>query len=508
MCRETTFRWLCWSLCLTMPTVELTATADTFLKESGTTPWGGAAVVLIGKSSIEGLLYRTLLRFDASAIPPNSNIVSATLTLTATRTTGGPQTRVVECGRTYAGGAWVESQADWWKYDDVHPWPVPGASATDIVTAFHERLTPEGPGPLEVDVTSLVVNAIELHDGDVDLWLRFQDEDAFLAAVLFASRTHGAVDPPKITVYIEDATYTLTATDDGNGTVALDPETPQDTYPENTTVYLTVTPDDYYEFDAWAGADAADVQGSGTEADPYYIVMDSDKTIQATFTRTTYTYTTNAGANGEITVSGTGVTDHGDGTYTVEAGRSPSVSVTPDDGYQLDEYSSSTGLFDRPSTTLTTGVSYSKYWFVSTPSVMDRDEELTASFKVMNTLTLTEVNGDHGSLSVPAPGEITWTDNDEYPLFIETLDFPGPDITGKFYVEPDPGYQVTVTGDTATPTKVHDFGDGTVWEVVKPDDDLEITATFTEIAAGQETSHGWWQYPYRTEAWRHGWNHQ
>ena len=92
-------------------------------------------------------------------------------------------------------------------------------------------------------------------------------------------------------------TYTLTANNDGNGSVTLAPT--GGTYTSGTTVTLTPVPNSGYLFDSWTGADSGDVINTGGV---YTIVMDSDKTVQANFV-TAYTLT--------VTKSGDGL-GHGD----------------------------------------------------------------------------------------------------------------------------------------------------------------------------------------------------
>lgn len=484
-----------------MPTVTLTATADTYLKDGTDTICGSRATVVIGKSRIEHKFYHTLLRFDASAIPVGTLLESAVLTMRYVR--GEPVGGVnLEIGRTCVRQEvddWSEAQSNWRWYNrsSQKGWFIAGASAWDHVT--NPLFSPDN-ADLVVDIRDLVQDAIDLRDGDVDIFIRYRDEVTVNGNALFASREHGTLDPPRLTLVYEPTIFTLTVTDDGNGTVALDPETPQNTYPEGTVVTLTVTPDTYYAFDAWAGADAGDVTGTGTVADPYRITMDADKTIQATFAKATYTLTETEGANGSILVSKLGaeggVTDNGDGTYTIDAGTSISIQISPDAGFQIDAVSSSTGLLEQTGAHVGPVTSYTKTWHVLPTSAMFQDEEITASFKAMHTLTLTEVNGADGVLEVSAIWEISWSEA-EYPLFTETK---SPQNTvGVFTVQPDPGYQALVEGDTATPFPWGEQGDATVWHVNKPDADLTITVTFTAIAVEQETDEGWFEYPLRTK---------
>src|SRR5690606_10430923 len=76
----------------------------------------------------------------------------------------------------------------------------------------------------------------------------------------------------------EVTTYTLTAGNDGNGTVNLNP--PGGTYAAGTTVTLTPVPGDGFAFSHWSGDNAGDI----IETDGVYtLVMDGDKSVTANF---------------------------------------------------------------------------------------------------------------------------------------------------------------------------------------------------------------------------------
>jgi hypothetical protein len=71
--------------------------------------------------------------------------------------------------------------------------------------------------------------------------------------------------------------YTLTANINGGGSVTLDPS--GGVYDPGTSVTLTAEPDEGWQFDHWS----EDADGS---LNPDQIVMNEDKTVSATFTRT------------------------------------------------------------------------------------------------------------------------------------------------------------------------------------------------------------------------------
>jgi hypothetical protein len=121
--------------------------------------------------------------------------------------------------------------------------------------------------------------------------------------------------------------YTLTATDDGHGSVTLNPA--GGTYYAGTTVTLTVTPADCYVFNNWSGANSGDVVDT---AGVYTILMSGNKTVQANFSALPQ-YTLTAGNNGHGSVT----LDPAGGTYCI----STTVTLTPvpDSGYVFDHWS-------------------------------------------------------------------------------------------------------------------------------------------------------------------------
>jgi uncharacterized repeat protein (TIGR01451 family) len=74
-------------------------------------------------------------------------------------------------------------------------------------------------------------------------------------------------------------TYTLTADNDGHGTVKLNPA--GGTYTAGTTVTLTPLPSAGYKFNSWSGANAGDIVNT---AGVYTIVMNENKSVSANFT--------------------------------------------------------------------------------------------------------------------------------------------------------------------------------------------------------------------------------
>lgn len=94
-----------------------------------------------------------------------------------------------------------------------------------------------------------------------------------------SSRTPWAIAAVPVNPAPAGPSYTLTVSDDGNGSVTLDPT--GGTYASGTTVTLTPVPEAGYEFSGWTGPDAGDIVESGGV---YTIEMDADKSVTANFT--------------------------------------------------------------------------------------------------------------------------------------------------------------------------------------------------------------------------------
>ncbi len=180
-----------------------------------------------------------------------------------------------------------------------------------------------------------------------------------------------------VSVTFERITYTLTAMATGGGSVTPDGAT---THAEDREVTLTASWDAAtHSFIGW-GDDCA---ASGTEP-TCTLTMDANKTVTATFARTTYTLTTSAGANGSILPA--------PDTHTYARGTSVTVTATPDEGYRVAAWGNDCGDSGRaPSCVLT----------------MDADWTASVTFEpVERTLTVTATEG--GSVE---PGGTTAHDN-------------------------------------------------------------------------------------------------
>jgi hypothetical protein len=112
--------------------------------------------------------------------------------------------------------------------------------------------------------------------------------------------------------------YKLNLNTIGNGTVTPSPE--YTLYDSATIVTLTAGASTGYKFSGWSG-DVSDT------INPLSLVMNSEKTITATFTQNVFVITASAGANGTISPVG---------TTTVNCGGSQTYTLTPAAHYHVD----------------------------------------------------------------------------------------------------------------------------------------------------------------------------
>ena len=162
----------------------------------------------------------------------------------------------------------------------------------------------------------------------------------------------------------------------GPGTVTMDPMAEGNAYPQGTVVSIQATPDIGYVFDHWEG----DIpQGA---ANPFGVIMDSDKDITAVFVEDGFHYTL------AIVAEGDGTTDPAPGFGRYMDGDEVTVLAVPETGSVFDHWTGDLAGERNPTTV-----------------VMDRDKTVKAVFLVAPvtfTLTVTEVQGD-GAVS-PPPG--------------------------------------------------------------------------------------------------------
>jgi hypothetical protein len=168
--------------------------------------------------------------------------------------------------------------------------------------------------------------------------------------------------------FVQDQ-YTLTVNVVGQGSVALNP--PGGTYPSGTSVQLTANAATGWHFDHWSG----DLSGS---TNPATLVMNSNKTVTATFVQDQYTLTVNVVGQGSVALNPPG------GTYP--SGTSVQLTANAATGWHFDHWSGDLSGSTNP-----------------TNLVMDANKSVTATF-VQDQYTLTVNVVGQGSVALNPPG--------------------------------------------------------------------------------------------------------
>jgi hypothetical protein len=125
-----------------------------------TTPHDTATFGYVGGGS-SPYKYKSLLKFDLSAIPVGSLVSSATLTLKVQAVSGGNLTdfQIHKCLKD-----WVEAQATWNEYSTGNNWDMGGASAvtdTDAVIEYNGTITAIAGQEVTFDVTNAVKSWVD-----------------------------------------------------------------------------------------------------------------------------------------------------------------------------------------------------------------------------------------------------------------------------------------------------------------------------------------------------------
>lgn len=152
-----------------------------------------------------------------------------------------------------------------------------------------------------------------------------------------------------------------------NGTVAKNPN--QESYNSGTTVILTATPANGYEFSSWSG----DASGS---ANPLTVTMNANKNITANFTLIPSKFTLNVTAQ-----NGTVAKNPNQETYN--SGASVTLTATPATGYQFSSWGGDANGSANPLTV-----------------TMNANKNITANFTLIpaTAFTLT-VNAQNGTVA-------------------------------------------------------------------------------------------------------------
>jgi Divergent InlB B-repeat domain len=202
-----------------------------------------------------------------------------------------------------------------------------------------------------------------------------------------------------ITASFSQTTYTLTETSP-NGSVTFNP--PGGAYTNGQVVTVTANPDNGYSFGSWGG----DLSGS---TNPQTITMDSNKTVTASFSQTTYTLTETS-QNGSVAFNPPG------GVYT--DGQVVTVTASPDNGYSFGSWGGDLSGSTNPQTI-----------------TMDGDKMLTANFSAASSTLPWVVNFNglpNGTTGQSAPTAWTATRSGLFRVVGDRLEINGTGGEGVF----------------------------------------------------------------------------
>jgi Fe-S cluster assembly iron-binding protein IscA len=186
----------------------------------------------------------------------------------------------------------------------------------------------------------------------------------------------------------------LTMQVNGNGTTT--PAVGTHSYPKNTIVDITATPDPGWEFVNWTGA-VADVNDPTTT-----VTMDVDKTVTANFTQLpTFTLT--------MQVSGNGTTDPAAGTHEYPSGMVVNITATPATGWQFVDWTGNVADINSASTTV----------------LMNTDRTVTANFSLIPDNTPPDISGTSSSDVTRTSADISWTTDEPGDSQVEYWASPG-----------------------------------------------------------------------------------
>ena len=130
---------------------------------------------------------------------------------------------------------------------------------------------------------------------------------------------------------------TLTIEVQGQGTVTPSPGT--HSFTRDSSVEITATPEDGYQFDGWAG----NVEDAGNAKTS--VTMDSDKTVIAKFSELSFTLTVGLDGAGSVTPSA--------GTHRYGENVVVDITAIPDEGYRFDSWTGAVSDPDSASTSVT-----------------------------------------------------------------------------------------------------------------------------------------------------------
>ncbi len=230
-------------------------------------------------------------------------------------------------------GVWYEINVD-----------VPSAGPHDVSVRFANGSSTDRAQQISVNGSTQISSQSFPGTGSWTTWTTTEfslNLSAGTNTIRFTSLTSsGAANLDRIDVCqggeTQPVTYTLSASANGQGSVSG-----AGTYDEGSTVQLTATPGNGWQFDSWSGVDSS----NGNTAT---VSMNADRSVTANFSQIPVTYSLS------VNVSGQGSVNPSSGNYN--EGTQVSITATPASGWQFDGWSN--GSSDNPlSVTMSSNVS-------------------------------------------------------------------------------------------------------------------------------------------------------
>ena len=240
--------------------------------------------------------------------------------------------------------------------------------------------------------------------------------------------------PVTVSAIFVKKTYAVTITKEGEGTVAISPETPVEV---GQTVTVTATPDEHWELSSLT------MNGTNIMSSKSFTMPNEAVTIKAVFEKTKHALHYVESLNG--TIQGITASD------ALPWGTVLRFTVTPNSYYVIDHVDA---IINGVSTIIPQGAD-GKYTYTTTPA----NTTIKAYYKKQQ-FTVTASATTNGTITLGEPATLDWDEN------------------FTIHVKADPNYEidtVTVNGENVS---VNNLGDYTF---VMPTHDVTVSATFKKI---------------------------
>jgi hypothetical protein len=270
------------------------ASADTYMSSyNATYNYGAQTYMRVTQSP--NYPRGSLIRWDLSSIPAEAIVSEVSLTLNVS-TPASATYNLYNMRRAWVEGSGAGSQtgngATWVTYNGTNSWGTNGAANTsndryntNLWGAGSSTFSTSGSKTVDLNTAGLaaIQGWVDGSIGNYGLTIQNYGGSATDYDVQFSTKDNPTpANRPRLNIIYCMAsvnTYTLTVSNDGNGTVTLSPA--GGNYGEGTTVTLTPEPDSDYKFSAWTGNNAGDLMDNGNGS--WSITMEADKSVTANF---------------------------------------------------------------------------------------------------------------------------------------------------------------------------------------------------------------------------------